>query len=116
NSVFAMLMAGILSACSLAPQYVRPDAPVAGSYPIATTQNTSNVAAADIGWREFFPDKRLQALIASALENNRDLREAALRIEEARSLYNIQWADRVPNLNATASGSRGRTVVPGVTP
>ncbi|MGV3742293.1 MAG: efflux transporter outer membrane subunit [Burkholderiaceae bacterium] len=115
NSVFIMLTAGVLSACSLAPQYVRPDAPVAASYPTTTTQTPSAVAAADIGWREFFPDKRLQALIASALDNNRDLREAALRIEEARALYNIQWADRVPNLNATASGSRGRTVVPGVT-
>lgn len=114
NSVFAMLMAGVLSACSLAPQYVRPDAPVADSYPTASTQSPSAVAAADIGWREFFPDKRLQALIASALDNNRDLREAALRIEEARALYNIQWADRVPNLNATASGTRGRTVVPGL--
>ncbi len=114
NSVFAMLMAGVLSACSLAPQYVRPDAPVADSYPTASTQSPSAVAAADIGWREFFPDKRLQALITSALDNNRDLREAALRIEEARALYNIQWADRVPNLNATASGTRGRTVVPGL--
>lgn len=114
--VLAMLLVGVLSGCSLAPQYVRPDAPVAASYPTASTQSPSAVAAADIGWREFFPDNRLQVLIASALDNNRDLREAALRIEEARAQYNIQWADRLPNLNATASGSRGRTVIPGVTP
>ena len=63
----------------------------------------------DIGWREFFKDARLQTLIATALENNRDLKIAALRIEEARSLYGIQWADRLPTVNATGSGSRGRT-------
>jgi multidrug efflux system outer membrane protein len=114
NSVFAMLMAGVLSACSLAPQYVRPDAPVASGYPTSATQSPSAAAAADIGWREFFPDQRLQALIASALDNNRDLREAALRIEEARAQYNIQWADQLPNLNATASGNRGRSVIPSV--
>jgi len=69
----------------------------------------AGMAAADIGWREFFTDPRLQALIAAALENNRDLRVAALRMEEARALYNIQSADRLPNLNLGASGSRART-------
>ena len=72
-------------------------------------------AAVDIGWREFFTDARLQALIASALENNRDLRTAALRIEEARAQYNVQSADLLPNLNAGASGTRSRTPA-GVSP
>lgn len=102
-----LLLAGVLSGCSLAPQYVRPDAPIAPSYP-ADTAGTAGHVAADLGWREFFPDRRLQAVIATALDNNRDLRTAALRIEEARAQYDIQSADRLPNLNATASGSRAR--------
>ncbi len=65
--------------------------------------------AADIGWRSFFQDPQLQALIAAALDNNRDLRSAALRIEEARAQYNIQSADRLPTLNGNASGSRSHT-------
>eukprot|EP01034_Spumella_vulgaris_P031967 gene31967-39490_t len=65
--------------------------------------------AADTGWREFFPDQRLQQLIAAALEYNRDLRTAALRIEEARAAYNIQSADRLPTLNGTLGGTRART-------
>ena len=107
----ALLAAGVLSGCSLAPKYERPDAPVAGDYPSEAIPTTGRLAhvTADSGWREFFPDRRLQALIETALANNRDLRLAALRIEEARAQYNIQSADRLPNLSGTASGSRART-------
>lgn len=104
----ALIAAGVLSGCSLAPQYMRPEAPVAAAYPADLAGNGVR-SASEIGWREFFPDQRLQALIKVALDNNRDLRTAALRIEEARALYNIQSADLLPNLNAGFSGSRGRT-------
>jgi multidrug efflux system outer membrane protein len=106
----------LLSGCSLAPTYQRPDAPVAGTYPAvpAAAGGTGGLApagkaATDTGWREFFTDARLQQLIATALDYNRDLRTAALRIEEARAAYNIQSADRLPNLNGTLGGSRART-------
>ncbi|WP_048302185.1 lipoprotein, partial [Pseudomonas aeruginosa] len=72
----------VLSGCSLIPDYQRPEAPVAAAYPQgqAYGQNTGAAAvpAADIGWREFFRDPQLQQLIGVALENNRDLRVAAL--------------------------------------
>lgn len=103
----AMFAAGLLSACSLAPTYQRPQSPVASAYPTQASEKTGDTSS--IGWREFFPDPRLQTLISAALEHNRDLRAAALRIEEARALYNIQSADLLPNLNATATGSRART-------
>lgn len=103
----SLLAAGMLAGCTLAPTYVRPEAPVAASYPADAIGRDTRIAA-DIGWREFFTDPRLQATIAAALENNRDLRIAALRIEEARAQYNIQSADLLPTLNATASGSRAR--------
>jgi multidrug efflux system outer membrane protein len=107
----SLLIAGVLSGCSLAPKYLRPDAPVASSYPTQeqATQGDKALRAADIGWRNFFTDPRLQSLISLALNNNRDLRVAALRMEEARGLYNIQSADLLPHLDAVASGSRGRT-------
>jgi multidrug efflux system outer membrane protein len=113
----ALLLAGLLSACSMAPTYQRPDAPIAPAYPAADPAASAMPAAAnaaaakpatDTGWREYFTDQRLQQLIASALEYNRDLRTAALRIEEARAAYDIQWADRVPNLSGTLGESRAR--------
>jgi outer membrane protein, multidrug efflux system len=108
----ALLAAGVLGGCTLAPTYERPAAPVATSYPTETEQAEGNAAA--IGWRNFFPDARLRLLIDAALDNNRDLRIAALRIEEARAQYNIQSADLFPTVSATASGSRGRSFVNGV--
>ena len=109
---------GLLAGCSLAPVYVRPDAPVASVF-VGDACGAAH-AATDTGWREFFPDQRLQRLIASALENNRDLRIATLRIEEARALYNVQSADLLPNLNGTANGVRTRNpsslVIPGRSP
>ncbi|MDP9108969.1 MAG: efflux transporter outer membrane subunit [Pseudomonadota bacterium] len=106
-------LAVVTGGCSMAPLYQRPAAPVAGEFASATGTGTasSQTPASAIGWREFFPDARLQELITTALANNRDLRTAALRIEEARALANLQSADLLPNLNVTASGSRAR--IPG---
>jgi outer membrane protein, multidrug efflux system len=109
--IFTLLATGALSGCSLAPQFVRPDAPVAASYPVASSAASANATtdASALGWRQFFPDQRLQGLIATALENNRDLRSAALRIQEARAQYNIQSADLLPTVYAGASAARTRT-------
>jgi len=106
------IAAAALAGCSLTPELVRPAAPVAADFPPHAEPAASAApvrSAVDIGWREFFPDPRLQSLIAAALENNRDLRTAALRIEEARAQYNVQSADLLPNLNGAASASRSRT-------
>ena len=63
-------------------------------------------------WKDYFNDPALRAWIAAALANNRDLRVAALRIEEARALYGVQRADRLPSVDGTA-GSRSRASDPG---
>ncbi|KWO88771.1 hypothetical protein WM32_08930, partial [Burkholderia ubonensis] len=66
----------------MAPHYTRPDAPVAQAFPsggvyatqpaaAAGARSANGQAAADIGWREFFVDPRLQRLIEIALNNNR---------------------------------------------
>jgi outer membrane protein, multidrug efflux system len=100
--------------CSMAPVYERPAAPVATAFPgrIGAAQAgevDGEAQAAGLGWRQYFADAELQRLIATALENNRDLRVATARIEEARSLYGIRRADQVPTVSAGASGVRSRT-------
>jgi Cu(I)/Ag(I) efflux system outer membrane protein len=37
-----------------------------------------------------------------ALKNNRDLKMAALKVEEARAQFNVTDADRYPQLNASS--------------
>ena len=108
RTIAALLVLFALSACSLIPDFLRPAAPVAQMYP-ADAAGKDARSAAETSWREFFPDPGVQTLIAAALDNNRDLRTAALRIEEARALYNIQSADLYPNINAGFTASRAHT-------
>jgi multidrug efflux system outer membrane protein len=96
-----MLMAG----CTMIPRYQRPDPSVAAQYATPAPMASGSQAAADISWRDFYKDPKLQQLIASALDNNRDLRVAVLNIEAARAQYRIQRADLLPTLSAGASGS-----------
>lgn len=98
-----------LVGCSLAPTYTQPSLPTAAVYPGTTDAGIEGTPhAGQLGWHEFFTDKRLQSLIALSLENNRDLRAATHRVEEARAMYRVQRADLVPNISAEGVGSRSR--------
>lgn len=96
-----LLGAGALAGCSLAPKYVRPEAPVPPSWPVGDAYlRQSEAALPAITYRDVFRDARLQALIDRALANNRDLRVAAANIAAARAQYRIQRADLLPQVNA----------------
>ncbi len=104
----ALLAALALAGCTLEPHLTKPEPPVAKAWPIAptSTPETKTAATADLGWRDFFTDPRLQKLIALSLENNRDLRLAALDVERARAQYRIQRSALVPSLDLTGSSTR----------
>lgn len=93
-----------LAGCvSLAPEYARPPAPVPQQFSLSRNSLTPVVAGYhDSGWRSFFTDPQVAALIAEALNNNRDLKMAALKVEEARAQFNVTDADRYPQLNASS--------------
>src|SRR2546427_9239462 len=55
---------------------------------------------------DFFQDARLQQLVRTALDNNRDLRVAALNIERAQAQYRITRADQFPTVGAGVNASR----------
>ena len=107
-SVLAPLAAALsLSACiSLAPDYHRPQAPVAASFPGSAAADAAGKAAAATAWQDFFSDARLRQLIEIALANNRDLRLAVLNIEQARAQFQIRRADQLPTVSAGLSGNR----------
>ena len=114
-SLLSLAVAGVLlGGCSLIPDYQRPEAPVDAAWPQGEAYTASDsgaqarVAAADLGWREFFQDPALQRLLESALANNRDLRVAALNVEAYRAQYRIQRADLFPSVSADGSGTRQR--------
>jgi multidrug efflux system outer membrane protein len=85
------------AACSLAPAYQRPPAPVAATYPTET-----GPALADPGWREVLGDPRLRRLVELALVQNRDLRVAVLNVELTRAQYRIERSALFPTVGASA--------------
>ncbi len=117
NKLFVVFIGTLLLAgCSFMPDYQRPAAPVPEHWPAkvgaggtaqpdslhkgtAQPDSLPMKTATDTDWRSFFPDPRLQAMIGAALEHNRDLRIAVARVAEARALFGIQDADRLPTIN-----------------
>ncbi len=96
-----------VAGCSLAPNYQRPEAPVAASW-TPTVEATGSFAADVLDWKTFIIDPQLHRVVDAALSNNRSLRQALLDIEAARAQYRVQRADRLPSINANATGSRQR--------
>ncbi len=87
--------------CSLEPDYSRPAAPVVPDWS-GPKADPGRIPVADIGWRDFFQDAVLQRLIQLALDNNRDLRVAALNVGEAQARYRVQHADLFPMIGGSA--------------
>ena len=97
----------MLAGCSLIPTYERPAAPVPTTFPGDPAQ-PAGAAAATIPWQTFFTDPRLVRLIETALANNRDLRIAALNIEQARAQFQVQRSAQFPAVGLSGAGSRSR--------
>ena len=109
----AALVAGALltlAGCTtLAPGYERPQAQIPAQFTGESAAGASQVG--ELAWRDYFTEPELQALITKALANNRDLRAAMLRVEQARAAYGISRADRVPVVGLGLESQRAR--VPG---
>jgi NodT family efflux transporter outer membrane factor (OMF) lipoprotein len=101
-------MSALLAACSFAPPHVRPVQPVPQGFGAAAPAGAS---VARIGWHDFFREDHLRALIAAALENNRDIRVAAARVAQARAAWRIEGAALYPELDAVGVGTRARSTI-----
>lgn len=101
--VAALALAGCVN---LAPEYERPEAPVEAAWPQGEAYGQSEARRAELpAWRDFVMDERLEQVIDLALENNRDLRVAALSVEQARELYGIERAALFPTVAAAAQNA-----------
>ncbi len=101
----------VLSGCSLAPDYQRPEPVVAAQWPEGAAyigDSAQAAALADLKWQTFFSSPNLQQVIRLALDNNRDLRLAALNVERAQGLYGIQRGELYPSIGAEAGKVRQR--------
>ena len=98
--------------CAVGPDYERPeiDSPQGWRIEYAEAANVVNTA-----WWEQFNDPVLNDLINTALEQNRDVRIAAARVEQFAANLKITRSEFFPQLGYGLSGSRDKTP-PGLLP
>lgn len=108
--IFILGYGALLGGCTMVPKYSRPSAPVSTNWTaVSVAGNTTTNSAADVDWRDFFADARLKDLISRSLRNNRDLRIAALNVEQTRAQYRIQRAGLFPGIQGDAKVVRQKT-------
>ena len=106
TSRILLLSAAFISSCSFEPSLDKPGVEVV---PVSFNGHGGGSAPATLEWRSFFTDPRLKKLVGMALENNRDLRVAALNVEQARAQHGISRSALFPTVDLSATGSRRRT-------
>ena len=96
----------VITGCvNFAPKYNQPSAPIAEKWSTTQVGEQGATSVDELGWTEFYGDKRLHQLIELALNNNRSLRQTALAVESARAQFQITRADTLPNVDVSGSHS-----------
>src|ERR1700719_249521 len=97
RSTSVLVAAGWLSSCTVGPDYHRPAVQVPQGFrapnPVPAPQASS---LADLKWWEVFRDEKLQDLIRAALGANYDLRDAVVRVEQARASLGVTRSNQFP--------------------
>ena len=106
-AAFALAVLALAGAgCALGPNYQRPAVPAPPTWreiPTAEAESLANTT-----WWSLYDDPRLQELIRLALVENKDLKIAVERVEEARARYGFTKADLWPRLDANVTAGRLR--------
>ena len=117
RQVLPVLVAALTAGCAVGPNYQRPATAIPANFrapePLPAAQAAS---IADLKWFEVFKDEQMQGLIRTALVQNYDLRDAVLRVEEARAQLGIVRSDQYPNFGASGSMEFNRLSRGGATP
>lgn len=102
----------LVSACTVGPDYKRPDAPTPQTFRFQESPVEAN-SIADVAWWGVFDDRALQGLIAEGLKNNYDLQVAVARIEQARALVAVAQSEAKPQIGYGAFAQGENAITPG---
>ena len=107
--VITALAVGSLAACTVGPNYHRPDVQTPPAYRTLAPETQAQAASyADLPWWEVFHDPRLQELIHTALKQNYDLQLATERINAARAELAITRSRLYPQVAGEANFNGGK--------
>ncbi|MCX7099851.1 MAG: efflux transporter outer membrane subunit [Methylococcales bacterium] len=104
----ALALALLMSGCTVGPDYKPPVVPVPKQWSGTGADQTGSLAHAKLAehWWKTFNDPVLDRLITDAIAANLDLKQALLRVKEARAQRWTILASGLPSLSAKSNVSR----------
>ncbi|HET7363436.1 MAG TPA: efflux transporter outer membrane subunit [Burkholderiales bacterium] len=99
----ALLAVAALVACTVGPDYKRPEMPLPAQYPEPSGGEAAAIAA---NWWALYQDATLDELIAAGQQSNSDLRLAVARVQEAEGALREARAAIFPEITGSASYAR----------
>jgi NodT family efflux transporter outer membrane factor (OMF) lipoprotein len=105
--MFMLSVTTMLSACSMVPEYMRPEVSMPQGWNGAEVDSTSHTIEKE--WWTQFGSAELNTLVPEALEHNNDMRASLARIEQLRAALTIAGAPLLPQIGATGSASQSDT-------
>jgi len=100
------LVAVALAGCAIGPNYQRPTQEMPKSWRFE--EETAVKEAANMAWWEQFNDPVLNELIQIALQENKDVKIAAARVEQYMGLYGTTRSVLFPQVGAGGSAGKQR--------
>lgn len=103
HRIASIAAATLLAACSMAPDYERPQTGAAQGW--SGPQSSGVNVAADTQWWTAFGDPELTLLMQAALGANLDIAQALARVEQARGAARTAGANLMPQLSGSGGAS-----------
>jgi len=98
------LLPAFLTSCMVGPDFKRPEMDLPSKFRFSEEKSAEIV---NLRWWELFNDPILQSLVNTALEENKDVRIAIARIEQARASLGFTRADMYPFIDIEAGANKG---------
>jgi NodT family efflux transporter outer membrane factor (OMF) lipoprotein len=100
-----VLLAGVLTACAVGPNYRTPELPAPDAWRNAGAATAQDVAsdATLAAWWKVLNDPTLDQLIEQALRENKTVEQALARVRESRARRNISAAGLFPTIGGSGS-------------
>ena len=100
----AILLFLVLSGCAMGPDFIRPKVETPKNYRFEKVPVERMI---NLEWWGLFNDPMLYTLVNQALSNNKDLKIAAARVEQARAYLGFTRADQYPGFYIEAGAGTG---------